>query len=223
VGEAAHATSEERLLAGATMSIFYDPYAHTEKHRGNLPHWMQEGKMYFVTFRLADSIPRERLGQLEAEREAWRRNNPVMTTPAQWVQYYRLFCDRVEGWLDDNVGECLLARPDCTSVVAEALGHFDGKQYRLDHWVIMPNHVHVLFVEYPDHPLGETLQRWKSFTARHINKLCSRTGTLWQRESFDHIVRSEAQLAKYRDYIIENASKAYGKAVLSTQKVLPQT
>jgi REP element-mobilizing transposase RayT len=204
------------------MSIFYDPYASTDKHRRNLPHWMQEGKMYFVTFRLADSIPAERLKQLETEREAWKLDNLQMTTTTQWVEYYRLFCDRMEGWLDDNIGECQLARDDCASIVAESLGYFDGKQYRLDHWVIMPNHVHVLFMEYQWHTMEEILQRWKSFTARGINKLCKRTGPLWQRESFDHIVRSETQLEKYRNYVIENASKAHGKAVLSTQKALPQ-
>jgi REP element-mobilizing transposase RayT len=202
------------------MSIFYDPHAETDRHRRNLPHWMQEGKMYFVTFRLADSIPAERLRQLESEREAWRRDNPDMTTTTQWVEYYRLFCDRVEGWLDNCVGECHLTRADCASVVAESLGHFNGQQYKLDHWVIMPNHIHVLFMECHGHTMEEILQRWKSFTAREINKLCSRRGSLWQRESFDHIVRSEAQLEKYRNYIIENASKAHGKAVLSMQKAL---
>jgi putative transposase len=204
------------------MSIFFDPYAETDRHRGNLPHWEQAGKMYFVTFRLADSIPAEKLKALEAERQAWRRDNPRMATSAQWIEYYKLFSDRVEGWLDNCVGECQLARSDCAEVVTESLGHFDGIQYRLDHWVIMPNHVHVLFVVTQGSSMEDIAQRWKSFTARGINKLCCRSGPLWQRESFDHIVRSEAQLERYRQYIIHNATKAHGKAVLSTRKALSQ-
>jgi hypothetical protein len=204
------------------MSIFYDPYLATDKYHGNLPHWEQAGKMYFVTFRLADSIPTQRLRLLEEERHIWKSANSQIATQAQWIEYYRLFNDRVEAWLDDNIGECCLGRPDCAAIVGEAFGYFNGQQYSLDHWVIMPNHFHVLFVESQNHRRREILQRWKSFSARQINKLCGRTGQLWQHESFDHIVRSESQLEKYRQYIVENASKAAGRATLSTQRATPQ-
>jgi hypothetical protein len=69
------------------MSIFYDPYAHTEKYHRNLPHWCQEGKIVFVTFRLADSIPADRLRQLQADRDLWKRNHPQMTSPDHWLEY----------------------------------------------------------------------------------------------------------------------------------------
>jgi hypothetical protein len=177
--------------------------------------------MYFLTFRLADSIPTERLRQLEAERAQWRQRYPRMTTTAQWVEYHRLFSDRVEGWLDDNVGKCQLGRADCAGVVAESLGYGDGDQYRLDHWVIMPNHVHVLFVECPGSTMEVVVQRWKSITGRRVNEFCGRKGPLWQAESFDHIVRSQAQLQRYRDYIIANASKAQGRGVISTRMAVP--
>jgi REP element-mobilizing transposase RayT len=201
------------------MSIFYDPYAHTDTYRRNLPHWAQDGKMYFVTFRLADSIPLNTLVQLESERETFKRRNPEMTTSDQWVEYYRLFSDRVEAWLDDNIGECLLARNECAKLVADSLRHFDTDRYRLDHWVIMPNHVHVLLLHGSDSRLESILGSLKSFSARGINKLCNRTGQLWQRESFDHIVRTQSQLDRFRKYIIDNASRSGGKALLSTAKV----
>ncbi|MCI0535504.1 MAG: hypothetical protein L0Z50_09760 [Verrucomicrobiales bacterium] len=38
--------------------------------RNGLPHFKREGTSYFVTFRLAGTLPREVLLQLKAEREA---------------------------------------------------------------------------------------------------------------------------------------------------------
>jgi len=37
--------------------------------------------------------------------------------------------------------------------------------------------------------------------------ISSEAGILWQREPFDHIVRSEAQLKHFRKYIAENPQK----------------
>ncbi len=52
------------------------------------------------------------------------------------------------------------------------------------------------------------MKLWKGASARKINQITGRVGSLWQAEAFDHIVRSEAQLNHYRRYIAENPSKA---------------
>jgi ATP-dependent DNA helicase DinG len=56
--------------------------------------------------------------------------------------------------------------------------------------------------------LAEITHSWKSFTAHEINGLLNRKGSLWQPESFDYIVRHEAQLEKFGVYICENPAKA---------------
>ncbi|HUR59984.1 MAG TPA: hypothetical protein VM029_19840, partial [Opitutaceae bacterium] len=43
--------------------------------RRRLPHWRQEGVTYFVTFRLADSLPAETLRDLLRENEEWMRQH----------------------------------------------------------------------------------------------------------------------------------------------------
>ncbi len=85
---------------------------------------------------------------------------------------------------------------------------FDGQRYELDQWVIMPNRVHVLMAPKEGFALEEILHAWKSFTAHAINQLLSRQGQLWQRESFDHLVRSPAHLERFRQYICDNPGKA---------------
>jgi hypothetical protein len=52
---------------------FFNPHAEIRHTENRLPHWQQEGATYFVTFRLADSIPSEFRSQWANEREAWLR------------------------------------------------------------------------------------------------------------------------------------------------------
>jgi putative transposase len=37
----------------------------------HLPHWRQDGATYFVTFRLADSLPQTKLDELRRIKEDW--------------------------------------------------------------------------------------------------------------------------------------------------------
>ncbi|MGA2499614.1 MAG: hypothetical protein ABSH20_17900 [Tepidisphaeraceae bacterium] len=45
--------------------------------------------------------------------------------------------------------------------------------------------------------LSDVTGIWKATSARRINRLLSRTGRLWQDESFDHVVRDEAALWRF--------------------------
>ena len=47
--------------------------------------------------------------------------------------------------MDSCHGTCPLKSRDCAEIVADALRHFDGDRYLLGDFVIMPNHVHLLF------------------------------------------------------------------------------
>jgi len=188
----------------ACSTVFFHPHVEVEISRRNLPHWCQRGVMYFVTFRLADSLPKERVQQLLQERETWQKLHREPLSDAERREYAELFSERVENWLDAGSGSCCLAQPGPAEAVANALRHFDGDRYVLDEWVVMPNHVHVLVTPLGNHALSDILHSWKSFTANQINKARGTSGQLWQHESYDHIVRSERQLHHFRQYIREN-------------------
>ncbi len=183
---------------------YYDPTAPIAVLDGNLPHWRQEGTTYFVTFRTADSLPRKKLDEWSAERDLWIQQNPEPHTKEQKREYWQKFPERIQRWLDAGYGECLLAQPDLRQIVVDALQHFDGVRYALRKWVVMPNHVHVVVTPWGTHELSEILHSWKSFTAKAINKARGRTGTFWQKESFDHIARSPSALECIETYIEEN-------------------
>jgi hypothetical protein len=61
------------------------PVAHYGRY---LPHWRQSGATYFVTFRLADSIPAAKLRQWEAELDEWMEKNPEPHSDAQRAEYH---------------------------------------------------------------------------------------------------------------------------------------
>ena len=56
----------------------------------------------------------------------------------------------------------------------------------------------------PSVPLDKILHSWKAFSAKAANHLLGQKGTLWQKESFDHIVRSPESLERIVDYIQAN-------------------
>ncbi len=173
----------------------------------DLPHWRQPGATYFVTFRLADSLPREKLQQWEVERDTWLRDHPPPHSEADAREYHVQFTNRLEEWLDAGMGECLLGRPAIAELVAGALRHFDGDRYALGEFVVMPNHVHVLVTPLGAHDLSEIVHSWKSFTAHEINRRLDRSGAVWQKESFDHLVRNAQKLGDYAEYIRQNPAK----------------
>jgi putative transposase len=187
---------------------FFNPYADIRFTANRLPHWQQEGAVYSVTFRLADAVPHQLRTQWECEREAWLRAHPEPWNKETEREYHVRFSGAIERWLDAGHGSCILRRRDCAAIVAMVLRYFDGKRAVIISSVVMPNHVHALFVQNADWPLEKVLRSWKSFGSRKINSLLSRDGTLWQRDYFDRLVRDAKHFASCVRYIRRNPAKA---------------
>src|SRR4029078_10514171 len=79
--------------------------------------------------------------------------------------------DRIESWLDQGMGSCVLKQTALASILTSAMHHFDQNRYELGCSVGVPNHVHAivrpLFGE--SYPLEEILGSWKKFSSRRIN------------------------------------------------------
>jgi REP element-mobilizing transposase RayT len=180
--------------------------------RGYLPHLKREGAAYFVSFRLADTLPREVLLRFKQEREAILEHAKARRAPLTLTEQEQLFvwyCDKVDGYLDAGHGACWLRRPEIADLVAGTFGFFDGRRYELRAWVVMPNHVHVVVWPRPPWTLSHILHSWKSFTAIRANQTLGRVGQpFWQRESFDHLIRNDDDLARCCAYTVNNPVKA---------------
>jgi REP element-mobilizing transposase RayT len=178
-------------------------------YRRHLPHWRQDGATYFVTFRLGDSLPRARLDQLKAQRDAWQRAHPDPSED-DWQAYLRDHMTGIEKWLDQGHGACVLSKAGIADAVREKLHNFDGERYELFAHVVMANHVHAVVRPFEEFTLEDTLKGWKGCSARDVNRALGRKGALWQEETFDRIVRDTPHLRKVVRYIQKNPEKAGG-------------
>jgi REP element-mobilizing transposase RayT len=195
------------LRAGGVSSQASNPLRSGIHSRGYLPHVKREGGSYFITFRLADSLPQSALLDLKARRE--RNLESLGANVAARLEADREYRRQMERYLDQGVGECCLARPEIAEMVAEALLCFDGRQYVLDQWVIMPNHVHLVLWPAPGFTVSQILRSRKRQTARKANLILGRTGeTFWQPEYYDHWIRDDEEKARIQRYIRDNPVKA---------------
>jgi REP element-mobilizing transposase RayT len=185
---------------------FFNPYAETHHTRHRLPHWQQEGAVIFVTFRLGDSIPAHLLSQLDFQRRKWLKLHPPPWSPETEREYHNRFSAAVERWLDAGYGSCVLRDPRAANIVAESLQHFDGERHHHIAWVIMPNHVHALFIPGPGWELEKLLHSWKSFSSHQLNGIDIRMS--WMRDYFDRMVRNEEHFYRCIRYIRRNPAMA---------------
>ena len=186
---------------------FYDPLGETKKYHNNLTHWEQDNATYFITFRLADSIPAEAIRKLNLKRESWLLTNPPPWSAETEMEFHKLFSQILDEWMDLGHGECLLRRPELREALTGTLLQGHEKTYLMRSFVIMPNHVHVL-ASLKDISLPNALKRWKGSSAIAINRIARRTGTLWQKDYFDRLIRGPEHLFNVARYIQRNPVKA---------------
>src|SRR5438034_10653095 len=113
--------------------------------RGYFPHRDEPGLTQFVTFRLADSFP-------DSLRSEWKHLWEIEDDRQRRIE--------LEGYLDKGRGECHLWRPEIAGLVESALRLFHTVRYDLRAWVLMSNHIHVLF-KVDTVPMAEIVESWK--------------------------------------------------------------
>ncbi len=185
------------------------PYYHS---RGYLPHLDIPEAIQHVTYHLADSLPRE---VLERMKEGERRD---MCQAGAWRSDW-------DDYLDAGYGSCILREPVIAEIVQQSFLHFDGVRYRLFAWVVMPNHVHVLFQPLGEWTVAKVVASWKSFAGRRIGEFMRGSGRdgdvcqagdwrslgasrIWHREYWDRFIRDQRHFETVVQYIHENPVKA---------------
>jgi len=101
------------------------------RSRGYLPHWESQRATYFVTFRLANSLPRELVEALRSESKAIERAtraNTAASADQERARKLRALIQKAELALDDSLGECHLRNPVLAKAVADTLRQFEGQR-----------------------------------------------------------------------------------------------
>ena len=165
--------------------------------RGYLPHFDCGELAQSITFRLADSLPQEKLKQLKAD---------LKCLPADKAKIEKR--RQINELLDAGYGGCIIKQSRVALIVENSLLYYDGVRYRLLAWCIMPNHVHTLIVPLEPFSLSVIIQSWKSFTAKKICALLSCHGQIWQADYFDRFIRNDEHFSAVVSYIENNPVKA---------------
>ena len=76
-------------------------------------------------------------------------------------------------------------------------------------FVVMPDHIHWLFVLAKNISLSSVVANMKRHSARQINKSCGCQGSrIWQRGFHDHALRREEDVIHVARYIVANPLRA---------------
>ncbi len=194
---------------------FFDSQQPVKKQEQKLPHWQQGDVWVFLTWRLVDSLPQSKILKWKEDRAIWMEVHPKLWDRETEEKYQQRFNQSVEHWLDAGYGSCSLGESKNAQIVADALRYFNHQRYELADFVVMPNHVHVLFQPINEHALAEIVHSWKSFTAKSLNRMSGKTGAVWQSDYWDRLIRGWEHFDWVRGYIQGNPKElSDGKFIL---------
>ena len=163
-------------VAGASRPRFGEVHIHD---RGRLPHWEKDSATYFITFRLADSLPKSVLDRIASERQSIVRIAAGLRRELSADEHKRiqqLSAPVIERFLDSGAGAGHFQNSAIAQHVANALQHFEEKRYRLFAWTVMSNHVHVVARLFPGRTLATVIHSWKSLAQNRRISSCGPTG-----------------------------------------------
>jgi REP element-mobilizing transposase RayT len=186
-------------------------------HR-HLPHFQPHGAAMFITFRLAGSLPQAVLATLAEESDAIEASLKKIAGSEERARHadlaHRRLFDKWETALEsDGTGPMWLRIPSVADMVFEAVLYRIKLFYELQACTIMPNHVHIVCTplqkdDGSHYSVASIMHSLKGYTARRANELLQRAGAFWQHESYDHVVRDEAEMSRIVRYVVNNPVKA---------------
>lgn len=203
-------------------------------YKRKLPHWQPPEGTFFITDRLYGSIPKPVIERLKSEYQAAlheleqehsasldlvARSMSIETRQTLEGVLHRKQYDaakrhfqRFDDFLDSNLNEPhWLKDPALAKFNLENYHHYAGRYFTLWACCIMANHVHLLITLNPGAPiLWKVMQDMKKYSGRKCNGLLGRSGSFWESESYDHLVReySPGEFERILWYILNNPVKA---------------
>jgi REP element-mobilizing transposase RayT len=181
----------------------------------HLPHYQPAEATFFVTYRLACSLPVLVIQNLKDEfhkqtKEVMLKVKDVKLREEELYKTQKRYFAKFDDHLDKNLNESYWLKNDTIAgIVADSLHFLADSYFELWAYCIMSNHVHLLISMHANAPiLYKVMQRHKSFTATQCNKVLRRHGPFWTRESYDHVVRKDDEFGRIVAYILNNPVKA---------------
>jgi putative transposase len=195
-------------MATTTYKLYY------QRH---LPHFQPEGATLFITFRLAGQLPLNILNALNEELKRQQIDiNKILDPEIRRQVIYnaqKIIFGKWDSALDNlNCGPDWLLTPEIADLVETSIRNKDGKEYILEAYCIMPNHVHLVCTPLEEGgqyvPISRIMRSLKGSTARYANQILHRQGDFWHHESYDHVVRDHKEFERIVNYVMDNPIRA---------------
>ena len=195
-----------------------DKLSYKFSYHRRLPHIQPEGATFFVTSRLAGSLPVDVVERLHRERNLIDAELAKIADKQERAEKAYLASRRLFGKWDkvldiSDTGIKHLANAQIAKLIMESLHFRDGKVYELIAYCIMPNHIHIVFMPLEEskdkyYSLSKIMHSFKRHTAHEANLILGRAGAFWQHENYDHFIRDDAELERIVKYVLHNPVKA---------------
>lgn len=178
---------------------------------GALPMWTMDRAIYSVVLHLADSIPaleRMKWAELRQSLESARKKERRGYTEEEVALLKSAYSERIEKYLANGCGSCLLRDARALDAVVEVLNHDNGKCCAIHAWTIMPNHLHAIVQLKEGTDLRSLLNKWKRVSGHAVNRTLSREGEVWMTDVYTRIIRTVEEYQKQLSYLWNNPDAA---------------
>ncbi|MGA2281605.1 MAG: transposase [Verrucomicrobiota bacterium] len=128
------------------------------------------------------------------QRERLPHNIPLWVDPQKSVYFITINCQ--------ERGTNQLAKPEIAGLLLDSVRFRNEKFIWYAHvFLVMPDHVHALLSFPPsENTIQEIVSKWKRWTARQLK-------IEWQRDFFEHRLRSDESWREKADYILANPTR----------------
>ena len=100
---------------------------------------------------------------------------------------------------------CPLADPRPAEVVVRCVRWLhEQRRWTCKAYVIMPDHVHLIFALSEPTGLSVVMSSFGKFTAKELNRLQGKQGRVWQPGFLDHALRGDESYAAHLEYVRQN-------------------
>jgi len=186
-------------------------------YRRRLPHYQPAEGLFFMTYRLAFSLPQAVMEQQRQKMLEFEQRSQGLAKREQ--QELLLTCQKVIFAIEDAfLGKCdqsphWLLLDAIAKLVLDSLWFNHTKHYELFCVLLMSNHVHIVIkplLQRPDTPysLAQIMKEHKTYVAKQANMILNRSGEFWSREYYDYWIRDEEEFRRVINYILQNPVKA---------------
>lgn len=147
---------------------------------------------YWLTLRLADAMPKDRLTEIKGRAAA------ILESKGgdEWTMK-RTIARLIEEEMNLWHGDCWLRDDEVARVVVAALQSGHGRKYTLRAWSILPNHLQVVFSVPDGTDAGAVVREWRNYTTRQVNLLVGRDAEeLWEKVPYLRACMDDAEVVR---------------------------